>query len=249
MRVSSSKGARRVWRAIKTELLEHGSELGKLEEELSAAVPEDAEVKEIRAYGYRRSVGIFRRINRLWILIRGDESAAEDLERNLIDRIVEDVEDPKVRHKLNWALRGVLRVTTINDVRSEPEVIRRVTTLCALCGAASLALLGTEASVYPERVTKLLPPAIAISGAAGLLLPWRVGLLGLADDALDHPTRVTVPVVVSLTLLILAGLVSSLLLPYLGTGFLGVVIAACVTGFVAARFVELINREIVKVEK
>ncbi|WP_457615309.1 hypothetical protein [Methanopyrus sp.] len=249
MRVSLSKGARRVWRAIKTEMSEHGSELGRLEEELSAAVPEDAEVEEIRAYGYRRSVGIFRRINRLWILIRGDESVAGDLERNIIDRIVEDVEDPKVRHKLNWTLRGALRVTVIDDVRSEPEVIRRVTTLCAFCGAISLALLGTEALLYPERVTKILPLAILISGAAGFLLPWRVGLLGLANDALDHPKRVAIPVIVSLTLLILAGLVSSLLLPYyFGTGFLGVVIAACVTGFVAARFVELINREIVKVE-
>ncbi|WP_157665782.1 hypothetical protein [Methanopyrus sp. KOL6] len=248
LRVSPSEGARRVWRAIKTELSEHGPELGKLEEELSAAVPEDAEIKEIRAYGYRRSVGIFRRIDRLWILIRGDGSVAKDIERNLIDRIVKDIEDPKIRHKLNWALRGALRVTTIDDVRPEHEVIRRITKLCVLCGSASVTLLGIEALAYPERVVKLLPPAIAVSGAAGCLLPWRVGLLGLADDALDRPKRVSVPVAVSLALLVLAGLVSSLLLPYLGIGFLGVVIAACVMGFVAARFVEMINREIVKVE-
>ncbi len=233
MRVDLSARAREVWKRLT------GAELD-LEEVLRDAAPEG--VEEIRALGYRRSVGVVRRVDQLWVLVKGDEEAARRLEDRLVDTLAELAGGEK---RLLWAGRAFLRVTPVGGFE-RPEVVRsRLERRCLAWTAGSVALALAEAAWWP------LSPAVyagiaAVSVLTGYLLPWRTGSFELIRECLKEPGRLPALTAVTVAAMTFAGLGGAFVASRLGAGLLGVVLVACATGLAAVRFLDHVNLELVK---
>ncbi|MEO2241973.1 MAG: hypothetical protein ABGY09_07900 [Euryarchaeota archaeon] len=232
MRVSLSPRARRIWRRLT------GGRIG-LEEALRSATP--AGVEEIRALGCRRSVGVVRRVDQLWVVVKGGEKEARELE----DRLVDLLSEVTGERRMGWGGRVFLRVTAVGDFE-RPEAVRSVLERrCLACAAISGALALLEVAWCPLNPSLYAGIAI-VSTLSGYLLPWRSGSFELMRECLDRRGRLPALVSVAMASLTFAGLGLAFALLEAGAGLPGLILAACGVGVVSVRFLDRVNRELVR---
>jgi len=232
LRVSLSPRARRVWRHLT------GGRMG-LEEALRRATPEG--VEEVRALGCRRSVGVVRRVDQLWVVVKGNEREARELEDRLIDLLSEVTGE----RRMGWGGRVFLRVTAVGDFE-RPEAVRSaLERRCLACTAVSGALALLEAAWHPLNLSLYAGIAI-VSALSGYLLPWRSGSFELMRECLGEGGRLTALVSTAMASLTFAGLGLAFALLEAGAGLLGLILTACGVGVVSVRFLDRVNRELVR---
>ncbi len=235
MKVRVGEAAERAWRRLKARW--EAEDVGDLEEELERAA-EETGVDGVTAYGFRRSLGMFRRMDRIDVGVEGDEEDAKGVVERLRRRIAGDGE-------VTWVLDVTLRPVPVPSLldREEAERIafRRLLAMTAGAGIPAV-LLSVLVASRATPVTVAL--AWGVATAAGLVVPWRAGFNGLVDDALGGSRRLKVAAFGACTAVTALGLLAMV---YAAKGgLLGILVVAFVTGVVMSVAVARVMRVLVR---
>ncbi|GEM_PF-2961174 len=235
MKIRVGEAAERAWERLKARW--EADDVGDLEEELRKAL-EDTGVEGATAYGFRRSMGMFRRMDRIEVGVEGSEEDAKTVVERLRRRIAGDGE---VTWVLDVTLRPVPVPSLIDKERAKRKAERAFIGMTIGAGIPAI-LLSVIVATRATPVTVAL--AWGVAAAAGFFVPWRAGFHGLVRDVLGGSKRLRVWAFLACTVVTALGLLSMV---YAAKGgLLAVLVVAFVTGIVLSLAVTRVMRVLVR---
>ncbi len=235
MKIRVGEAAEKAWERLKIRW--DADDVGDLEEELKRVL-EDTGVEGATAYGFRRSMGMFRRMDRIEVGVEGSEEDAKTVVEKLRRRIAGDGE-------VTWVLDVTLRSVSVPSLIDRESVKRKAERafLGMTIGAGIPAvLLSVIVAAKATPVTVAL--AWGMAAVAGFFVPWRAGFHGLVRDVLGGSKRLGVWAFLACTVVTALGLLSMV---YAAKGgLLAILVVAFITGIVLSLAVTRVMRVLVR---